>query len=128
MDDTHKKAGVVLLVLYLCQCVLGAGVHFVKPGSGMGVGVGVGKRAVRASAGAADSDTSIGGSKQSQASTRPIQNYAHAVLGLAVIALGFYQVRTGYKDEWPATTGRGDVPSGVNVAWIVWLVVRPFFF
>lgn len=55
---------------------------------------------------------------------RPPQNYVHAVLGITVVTLAFWQVHTGYRNEWPAATGRGEVPSGVNAAWIAWAVVR----
>ncbi|KZP30311.1 hypothetical protein FIBSPDRAFT_1038318 [Athelia psychrophila] len=49
---------------------------------------------------------------------RPAQNYAHAFLGLLIIALAFWQVRTGYRREYPEwATGR--VPMGVNTLWIV---------
>ena len=37
---------------------------------------------------------------------RPPQNYAHAILGLATIALAVYQVYTGFHYEWPNVTGR----------------------
>ena len=52
-----------------------------------------------------------------------MQNYFHAVLGLLIIALAFYQVRTGYKTEWPNTTGRGDVSNGIDIVWYIWVVV-----
>jgi len=52
---------------------------------------------------------------------RPPQNYGHAVLGLLIIALAFFQVRTGYMDAWP-TTGRV-TPQAVNIIWIVWIVL-----
>lgn len=54
---------------------------------------------------------------------RPLQNYLHAVLGLLIIAFAFYQVRTGYRDEWTKETGRPALPKGVNIVWIVWVVV-----
>ncbi len=60
--DTHQRVGLALLVLYVAQLVLGAGIHWVKmPGGGV-------KR------------------------SRPPQNYVHAVLGLAMLALAAYQV------------------------------------
>lgn len=55
---------------------------------------------------------------------RPPQNYAHGLLGLVLVALAFWQVRTGYHAEWPHATGRG-TSNGVNIAWIVWAVVSP---
>ncbi|KZP30307.1 hypothetical protein FIBSPDRAFT_917134 [Athelia psychrophila] len=91
LDDTHKKLGVALFVLYFVQLLGGAVIHFFKP-----------KNSTR----------------------RPAQNYAHAFLGLLIIALAFWQVRTGYRSEYPEwATGR--VPMGVNTLWIVWVVLIP---
>ncbi|CAA7263184.1 unnamed protein product [Cyclocybe aegerita] len=56
---------------------------------------------------------------------RPPQNYAHAILGLAVIGLAFYQVRSGYHEEWPLTTGRDPLPSGVDVLFWIWVALLP---
>lgn len=53
---------------------------------------------------------------------RPRRNYAHAALGLLLIALGFAQARNGYRIEWPAVTARS-VPDYVNNAWWAWVVV-----
>ncbi|KAI3602750.1 CBD9-like protein [Moniliophthora roreri] len=58
---------------------------------------------------------------------RPPQNYIHAVLGLLIIALALYQVRTGYADEWPKATGREDIP-GANAVWITWAVLLPILY
>ena len=44
-------------------------------------------------------------------------------MGLVIIGLAFYQVRTGYTTEWPLKTGRV-TPKAVNVVWYVWVVVR----
>ena len=62
LDDDHKKWGVAIFALYFVQCSLGAVIHWVKPSSWT-----VKKK-------------------------RPVQNYFHAVLGILVIALAFYQV------------------------------------
>jgi hypothetical protein len=59
---------------------------------------------------------------------RPPQNYAHAVLGLTIIGLAFYQVRTGYKFEWPSATGLPALPYGVEVLWYVWVVLLPVLY
>ncbi|KAG7439474.1 uncharacterized protein BT62DRAFT_938978 [Guyanagaster necrorhizus] len=59
---------------------------------------------------------------------RPPQNYFHAVLGLIVIGLSFYQVRTGYVSEWPNTTGRGTVANGANIVWYIWVVLLPVLY
>jgi hypothetical protein len=56
---------------------------------------------------------------------RPIQNYAHAVIGILIIALALYQARTGYMTEWPRVTGN-PAPNGVNIVWYIWVVVSPF--
>ena len=53
---------------------------------------------------------------------RPPQNYVHAILGLAIIGLSYWQVGTGYATEYPEWTGK-TVPVGVAVMWIVWVVV-----
>ncbi|KIJ39420.1 hypothetical protein M422DRAFT_49570 [Sphaerobolus stellatus SS14] len=54
---------------------------------------------------------------------RQPQNYFHALLGLGIIGLSFYQVRLGYNQEWPNMTGRPVVPKAVTIAWIAYLVV-----
>jgi len=59
---------------------------------------------------------------------RPPQNYMHAVLGLTIIGLAFYQVRTGYKTEWPMATGLQPLSYGVDVLWYVWIVVLPLLY
>jgi len=58
------------------------------------------------------------------AKRRPPQNYVHAVLGLLIIGVAFWQVRTGYRDAWPSATGR-EAPRGVNILWIVWVALLP---
>jgi hypothetical protein len=83
--------GIVLLVLYLAQCSLGAIIHWFKPRSFIG---------------------------------RPPQNYLHAILGLLIIGLAFYQVRLGYRTEWPTTTGRAGLPNSADYVWYTWVVVR----
>jgi len=52
---------------------------------------------------------------------RPPQNYGHAVLGLFIIAIAFYQVHTGYSEAWPTATDRL-TPEAVNIVWILWIV------
>ncbi|KAJ7071881.1 hypothetical protein B0H15DRAFT_917752 [Mycena belliarum] len=56
---------------------------------------------------------------------RPAQNYAHGVLGLLVVGIGMYQIRTGYADEWPRLLRYGSLPGSVNTLWIVWCVILP---
>ncbi|KZP34370.1 hypothetical protein FIBSPDRAFT_971280 [Athelia psychrophila] len=66
--------------------------------------------------------------KPKNAKRRPIQNYMHAVLGIAIIALAFYQVWTGYHNEWPTMTGLGNTPNGVNLLWVVWVILIPVLY
>lgn len=98
VKDTHMKVGIVIFVLYIVQLALGAFVHYVKP-------------------------TSWTVQKK-----RPIQNYGHAVLGLLIIALAFYQVRTGYHDEWPKTSGRAPISNAANIVWYIWVVIIPILY
>jgi len=65
--------------------------------------------------------------KPKNAKGRPLQNYAHAVLGLGIIGLAFYQVRTGYTREWPNATGR-PAPTAINVLWYIWAVALPLLY
>lgn len=46
----------------------------------------------------------------------------HVAFGLSVIALSFYQVRVGYKDEWVFVTGRVQL-AGMEPAWWTLLIV-----
>ncbi|KAJ7800577.1 hypothetical protein B0H14DRAFT_2898843 [Mycena olivaceomarginata] len=66
--------------------------------------------------------------KPKNATSRPPQNYFHAVLGLAIIGLSMYQIRTGYRTEWPNFPELGPIPSGVNILWIVWVIILPVLY
>ncbi|KAI0743640.1 hypothetical protein C8Q80DRAFT_853198 [Daedaleopsis nitida] len=93
-NDVHKQWGVAIFVLYLAQLAFGASIHFRKP-------------------------------KQwaSGQGRRPFQNYFHAVTGLLIIALAMFQVRTGFRSEWPVQTGRGPISNGANVFWYIWIIL-----
>lgn len=54
---------------------------------------------------------------------RPPQNYIHALLGLTILGLAFYQARLGFTQEWPNATGRPPVSNAVSIAWIVLLAM-----
>jgi hypothetical protein len=54
---------------------------------------------------------------------RPVQNYFHVFLGIVIIGTAFFQVRTGYKDEFPEFTGQGPLPKAVDIIFYVWVVV-----
>ncbi|KAJ7697628.1 hypothetical protein B0H17DRAFT_1051651 [Mycena rosella] len=53
---------------------------------------------------------------------RPPQNYLHAVLGLAIIALAAYQIHYGLTIEW-LLTGQGPVPGSALNAWLALIIV-----
>ncbi|KAI0644676.1 hypothetical protein C8Q79DRAFT_912708 [Trametes meyenii] len=93
VNDVHKKWGIAIFVLYLLQLAVGATVHYIKPHAWA---------------------SGRGG--------RPAQNYFHAVFGLLIIAFAMFQVRTGFRAEWPAQTGRGSVGSGANGFWYFWII------
>ncbi|KAI0661383.1 CBD9-like protein [Cubamyces menziesii] len=98
LDDDHKKWGVAIFVLYFAQIALGAIIHFFKPTSWT-----VGKR-------------------------RPLQNYMHAVFGILIVGLAFYQVRSGFRTEWPKTSGRPPISNAANIVWYVWVVLVPVLY
>lgn len=66
--------------------------------------------------------------KPKSCTSRPPQNYLHAVFGLLIISLALYQVRSGFTHEWPYATGRGALPKGVNILWYVWVVLLPVLY
>jgi hypothetical protein len=90
-----QTIGTLLLVLYFVQVLFGLFIHFWKP------------RRYRAPG------------------HRPPYNYIHPVLGIAIVGLAFWQVRTGYSGQFFPYTGH-HVPRAVNVVWIVWVVVSSF--
>lgn len=93
-NSTHKKWGLVLVILYIVQCCYGGVIHFYK---------------------------------STKATKRPPQNYGHAVLGLLIIALSFWQVYTGLDDEWQAIGGRY-IPISIWTWWKVWVVMIPILY
>ncbi|KAI0821668.1 hypothetical protein BC628DRAFT_1329028 [Trametes gibbosa] len=98
LDDDHKRWGVAIFVLYIAQVTVGAVIHYVKPTSWT-----VGKR-------------------------RPLQNYFHAVFGILIIALAFYQVRSGFRTEWNSVSGRDPISNSANIVWYVWVVLVPVLY
>ncbi|KAH9859082.1 hypothetical protein C2E23DRAFT_864821 [Lenzites betulinus] len=93
INDTHKKWGIAIFVLYIVQVGVGLTVHYVKPRLwALGRG------------------------------RRPAQNYFHAAFGLLIIVFAMYQVRTGFRTEWPLQTGRGSVGNGANGFWYFWII------
>ncbi|KAL5490385.1 hypothetical protein ACEPAI_5218 [Sanghuangporus weigelae] len=58
----------------------------------------------------------------------PPRNMAHGVMGMVVIGLAFYQVRTGLTVDWTIATER---PIDLNVfsnLWIAWIVFIPVIY
>ncbi|KAI0291150.1 hypothetical protein BC826DRAFT_1023950 [Russula brevipes] len=53
---------------------------------------------------------------------RPPQNYLHALLGLAILALAAYQIHYGLYDEWPEMIGE-PVKDYVKHAWLALVIV-----
>ncbi|TFK91609.1 hypothetical protein K466DRAFT_515061 [Polyporus arcularius HHB13444] len=98
LDDDHKRWGIAIFVLYFIQCALGALVHYVKPTSWT----------VRRK--------------------RPVQNYFHAILGLLVIGLAFYQVRNGFTEEWTRVSSRPPISKAANIVWYVWVALVPVLY
>jgi len=60
---------------------------------------------------------------KSAALRRPLQNYFHVVLGILIILLSFFQVRSGYKIEYPRATGRDPLPKAADIMFYVWAAV-----
>ncbi|KAI0067008.1 hypothetical protein BV25DRAFT_1795970 [Artomyces pyxidatus] len=59
---------------------------------------------------------------------RPPQNYFHAILGLAILALAAYEVHYGYTTEWPTITGNvHPVPESAKHAWLALIIVSTGF-
>jgi len=55
---------------------------------------------------------------------RPPQNYIHALLGLAILALASYQVHYGIYTEWPLMTGNiHPVKEAAKHAWLALVIV-----
>ncbi|KAJ6595086.1 hypothetical protein DFH09DRAFT_1412976 [Mycena vulgaris] len=61
--------------------------------------------------------------KPENAQRRPPQNYLHAIVGIAILILGMYQIHTGYDNEWPTYVDFGPLPNGLNALWIVWCIL-----
>ena len=78
LNDTHKKWGVAIFVLYFFQVFLGAVVHFFKIPA-------LARKGIRAP-----------------------QNYFHAIVGILIIGVSFYQVR--YPRSFPLSTGADRFP------------------
>ena len=69
-DDNHERWGIAIFVLYFAQLLFGALAHWWKPKY-----AGPGFR-------------------------RPVHNYFHAIFGLLIIAISFYQVRHRDSSEF----------------------------
>ncbi|KAA1472398.1 hypothetical protein DENSPDRAFT_838654 [Dentipellis sp. KUC8613] len=55
---------------------------------------------------------------------RPPQNYLHAILGIAILALAAYQVHYGLYTEWAFVTGNlHPVPMSAKHAWLALIII-----
>lgn len=115
-DDTHKVLGLALFGAYILQLLLGVHIHLFKPTSL------VKSRPIPGGTSKASFAQMI------TASNRPILNYCHAILGLSIIGLSFYQVYLGIVYEWERATGRGEAPPVTEKLWIAWAVLLPTFY
>jgi Eukaryotic cytochrome b561 len=79
-DDTHKVIGLALFGAYILQLLLGVHIHFFKPPASTRA------RPLPGGTGKASLVQMI------STSPRPPLNYVHAVLGLSILTLAFYQV------------------------------------
>lgn len=93
-SNAHEICGVVLVGLYYAQIFLGRYIH---------------RRREKATV---------------PLKPHPPLNIAHVVLGLAIIALAFFQIRSGL-DAWEVTTGRPVLASWCRKLWVLWIVVLP---
>ncbi|KAG8793633.1 hypothetical protein FRC16_010874 [Serendipita sp. 398] len=94
LNSTHKKWGLVIVLLYVVQCMLGGVIHHFKP---------------------------------ARATGRPPQNYFHAILGITIIALSFWQVHTGFDIEWESIGGE-PVSKSIRAWWTAWIVIIPLMY
>ncbi|KAJ6623430.1 hypothetical protein B0H10DRAFT_791584 [Mycena sp. CBHHK59/15] len=57
----------------------------------------------------------------------PPSNIVHAVLGISIIGLAFFQVRSG-MGEWKSRTGRADVSHWYQDALVAWAILLPILY
>ncbi|KDR73470.1 hypothetical protein GALMADRAFT_251147 [Galerina marginata CBS 339.88] len=95
--NAHEIYGMVLLFIYYAQVLLGRYIH---------------KRRLQLA--------------QLGPITRPHPplNILHIALGVSIIALAFFQVRSGLE-WWETLTGRGPITSWALPLWKAWIVVLP---
>jgi len=65
---------------------------------------------------------------KSAAGRRPLQNYFHVFLGIVIIIVSFYQVRTGYVVEYPRATGRDPLPKAADIIFYIWTALIPLLY
>ncbi|KAG8942700.1 hypothetical protein FRC00_011655 [Tulasnella sp. 408] len=168
-QDSHTRAGLLLLLLYIAQMILGTIIHFFKPkrpplpplqpyyagepsSSTRMQTMSEPDQSTSAFQSypptlAAPSTTALVGETRNPAhlrkpsandtmmpaiKARPIQNYAHALLGLFIILLSFYNVHEGYGDEWLGEFGTAvDQVSflrHLKAWWTVAIIVIPLVY
>ncbi|KAL8292516.1 hypothetical protein RQP46_001128 [Phenoliferia psychrophenolica] len=92
--DTHTKCGLALLILVLLQVLLGSVAHRVK---------------------ASPSPTARFPTLSGKSPVRLV----HIVLGIAIIALGFFQIHEGFEEYPLYSTGGESVPMGAYIVYYI---------
>jgi hypothetical protein len=95
--NAHEICGIVLLFVYYAQVLLGRYIH---------------NRRNRLA--------KLGPITQNH----PPLNILHIVLGISIISLAFFQVRSG-MEWWETLTGRGPITSWALPLWKAWIVILP---
>ncbi|KAG8952550.1 hypothetical protein FRC03_012104 [Tulasnella sp. 419] len=129
-SDSHKRAGLALLVLYLVQITLGTIIHFFKPTPKPPTPPFLEEKPADDGATLSTTSTTHVRLSSSQAIrssilARPIQNYLHAIIGLTIVGLALWNVRYGIVYEWTTFTGR-NWTNDLNRAkkwWLAWVIV-----
>ncbi|KIO22243.1 hypothetical protein M407DRAFT_119755 [Tulasnella calospora MUT 4182] len=169
-QDSHTRAGLLLLLLYIAQMILGTIIHFFKPKRKplpplepyYFAGEPSSSTRLQPMAEpsqttsvlesypptlAAPSTTALVGKTKTPAlpthpsakdtivpaiKARPIQNYAHALLGLFIILLSVYNVHEGYGDEWLGEFGtyvyQVSFLRHLRAWWTVAIIVLPLVY
>ncbi|KAG6896113.1 hypothetical protein C0992_010254 [Termitomyces sp. T32_za158] len=93
-DDIHQITGVLLVTLYYLQIALGRYIHRRRENSTPTMG------------------------------PHPPSNVLHVILGLATIAIAFYQVLSGMR-EWKMSAGDSHIAHWCHLLWKIWVITLP---
>ncbi|KAF8201478.1 hypothetical protein BJ912DRAFT_945478 [Pholiota molesta] len=95
--NAHEVYGIVLLFVYYAQVLLGRYIH--------------NRRVALAKLGPISRN-------------HPLPNIIHICLGISIIGLSFFQVRSGMQ-WWETLTGRGPITSWALPLWKAWIIALP---